>query len=122
MDVTMKTIMSDQLIKQIAQHNEMGAFLGHVCAYYQNFYRTVLKRDGIPVHDSLAVAYLLAPDLFETVSGGIRVATEGLGVGQTMLASRDYPAIDWHKVPPKEACLNVDDQRVLQLYMDTMLS
>lgn len=121
LDVTMRTIMTDQLIKQMSQHSELGAFLGQVCAYYQNFYRTVLNREGIPVHDSLAVAYLLAPDLFETKTGGLRVVTEGLAVGQTMMASRDYPSIDWHRVPPKDACIGVKDQHVLDLYMETML-
>ncbi|MEM7099708.1 MAG: nucleoside hydrolase [Pseudomonadota bacterium] len=126
LDVTMKTIMTNDLVERLAQHSQMGALLAEIGAFYQRFYREVLKREGYPVHDSLAVAYLMAPHLFETQAGPIRVATEGLSMGQTIMGdmsrAANYALDGWLDVPDKQACISVQAQAVLDLYMETLMS
>ena len=43
------------------------------CPFYQRFYRDRLGLDGICVHDSSTISYLLAPQLYTWVEYPIRV-------------------------------------------------
>ena len=65
---------------------------------------------GIYVHDSSAVAYVLAPHLYTTRSGPVRVLTEGIAVGQTIQkpSTMPVPAPDWDSRPDCKVCVGVD--------------
>ena len=79
--------------------------------------------DGIFVHDSSAVAYLIDPSLFTTRSGPIKVVTEGIAIGQTIQKSalRSFPPSAWDGLPDQKICTAVDGQRFLDLYFDTIV-
>lgn len=63
-------------------------------------------------HDVLAVMRVLRPELFSTESGRVRVATEGLAEGQTIMDRREhvlYPQAGWEEhIPRIRVCLGVD--------------
>jgi purine nucleosidase len=74
------------------------------------------------VHDSSAVAYVLAPHLYTTRSGPVRVLTEGIAVGQTILkpSTMPVPAPAWDSRPACKACVGVDAAGMLALYENTV--
>jgi purine nucleosidase len=54
---------------------------------------------------------LVNPELFTLETGRIRVATDGLAQGQTMLKRKefiDYPQNGWEGVPMTQVCMQVD--------------
>jgi inosine-uridine nucleoside N-ribohydrolase len=73
----------------------------------------------------LAFIYLVAPQLFQTQSGQIRVATDGVAQGQTILkrqAGIDYPQAGWEAaIPDSTACLGVDAEACSALFESTMM-
>ena len=77
---------------------------------------------GSYVHDSSALAYLVAPELFTTRQGGIRVVTEGIAVGQTVFAdpAAVYPPGQWDNLPLQSASVSVDAAAVRVLLLDTI--
>jgi inosine-uridine nucleoside N-ribohydrolase len=75
------------------------------------------------VHDSSAVAYLVAPELYRIRRGAVRVVVEGLAVGQTIQKpeSMGVPAPDWDNSSKQDVCVDVDVDGFLKLYFDTIV-
>ena len=80
--------------------------------------------DGFAVHDSSAIAYVVDPDLFEVVTGGLRAVTEGIAIGQTILSheGKNFTPAAWDNVPHKRVCIDVDSEKFLDLYQQTITS
>jgi inosine-uridine nucleoside N-ribohydrolase len=117
LDVTHQVVLPVSMFQKIADHHRHIATdtLLHAVRFYANFYSNlyphVAKIHGCFGHDVLAFVYLTNPELFTTESGRIRVATEGLAQGQTMLRRKDinYPQSGWGSdIPESHACMQVD--------------
>jgi inosine-uridine nucleoside N-ribohydrolase len=130
LDVTHQVILSVALFKQIAAHHKHLATdtLYHAVHFYSDFYSGlfphVAEIHGCFGHDVLAFIYLTNPELFTTQSGQIRVATEGLAQGQTMMNRKDfiaYPQAGWVDVPLTRVCMQVQAEIVVRLYEDTLM-
>lgn len=124
LDVTMKTVMTPSRIDELKRRGgETGEFLHAISRFYQAFYTNNHGLEGFAVHDSSAVAYVLAPELFTTEAGGLRVVTEGIAYGQTLLApaGKSYHLPVWQGLAEQQACVDVNADGVLDLYMSTLL-
>jgi purine nucleosidase len=118
LDVTHQVIMPVALFKRIADKQKHIATdtLLHAVDFYAGFYSRlyphVAKIHGCFGHDVLAFIYLTNPEFFKLESGRIRVATEGLAQGQTMMNRKefaDYPQKGWGKdKPATQVCMHVD--------------
>ncbi|MCF7982040.1 MAG: nucleoside hydrolase [Pseudomonadales bacterium] len=124
LDVTMKTIMQERYMQHIKMNaGETGEFIYKISRQYNDFYRNVANIEGIPTHDPSAIAYVIKPDLFKTQSGMIRVVTEGIAAGQTIMVPDDQDlslSSDSTNTPKKYACIDVDTQGLLELYSNTI--
>ena len=132
LDVTHRVVTELALFKKIAEHQRHVATdaLHHAVAFYSKFYSGLhphlALNPGCFAHDLLAFVYLVAPELFTLESGCVRVATQGIAQGQTMLNRRayiDYPQKGWpQNWPLTDVCMQVDATACLTLFEDTMLS
>jgi len=119
LDVTMHCVMQTERLDRIhAGAGDAGEFIWNITRHYEDYYRRIRGVDGFPVHDSCAVAYVLAPDLFEVRRGSMRVATTGITRGQTILspAEKKFPPGDWDGIPHQSGCVGVDAEGLLDLY------
>ncbi|MFM0642905.1 nucleoside hydrolase [Paraburkholderia bryophila] len=124
LDVTQRTIMSHDYLASLRERGgAAGQFVWDVSRHYEAFHEESAQLAGIYVHDSSAVAYVLAPHLYTTRSGPVRVLTEGIAVGQTIQkpVTMPVPAPDWDSRPPCEVCVGVDVGGMLALYEKTIL-
>jgi inosine-uridine nucleoside N-ribohydrolase len=132
LDVTHRVLTELALFKRLAEHHRHIATdtLLHAVTFYATFYsglyRHIRNTPGCFAHDLLAFIYLVKPELFTIETGCIRVATEGLAQGQTMLNRRDfidYPQLGWDQHQAQtQVCMQVDAPACLTLFEDTMLS
>ncbi len=130
LDVTHRVILPLALFKKIAEKQQHIAtdVLHHAVAFYANFYSGlyphVAKIHGSFGHDVLAFVYLVRPDLFTLESGAVRVATEGLAQGQTMMKRRDIyaPSGGWAGRPSTQVCMQVDAEACNRLVEEVMMS
>jgi inosine-uridine nucleoside N-ribohydrolase len=132
LDVTHRVVTELSLFKKIADHHRHVATdtLHHAVAFYSTFYSGLHKHlafgPGCFAHDLLAFIYLVQPDLFTLESGAIRVTTEGIAQGQTMLNRRayiDYPQEGWPRhLPATNVCMQVDAPGCLALFEETLMS
>ena len=116
LDVTHRVILPLALFERIATHHQHPATdtLLHAVAFYSDFYSAlhaqVAQVHGCFGHDVLALMALTQPELFGCESGRVRVATEGLTQGQTILKRTlsDYPHPGWgNDVPETTVCMQV---------------
>ncbi len=116
LDVTHRVIVPLAMIKAIADHHRHLAtdVLHHAVAFYANFYSGiyphVAKIHGCFGHDVLAFIYLTNPAFFTCEHGTVRVATEGIANGQTMMKRKDifHPQSGWEDRPTTQVCMHVD--------------
>jgi purine nucleosidase len=123
LDVTQRTIMSrDYLVSLRDRGGAAGRFVWDVSRHYEAFHEQSAQLTGIYVHDSSAVAYVLAPHLYTTRNGPVRVLTDGIAVGQTIQkpSTMPVPAPDWDTRPESKVCLDVDVPGMLALYERTL--
>lgn len=119
LDVTHKVLMMDSLQARIREANKTcGEFLFQAGKFYANFYSNHRGAEGCYVHDASAVAYTINPDLFDTIDGVVRVATEGVAKGQTVMnrTQYTYPEAHWEHITPTTVCMGVDGDAVIGLY------
>jgi inosine-uridine nucleoside N-ribohydrolase len=84
LDVTEKIYMSPEQLDRIGTFtNPQSQHLARILRFYRTFYRERHGDDGIHVHDSTTITYLLNPSIFKTVHYPIRVETTGIGRGKT---------------------------------------
>ena len=130
LDVTHRVILPVSLFRKIAAHHHHPATdtLLHAVDFYAGFYSGlyphVAKIHGCFGHDVLAFIYLTNPELFELERGRIRVATEGLAQGQTMMHRKtfDYPQPGWgNTVPATQVCMQVNAQACNQILEATLM-
>lgn len=125
LDVTQEAVMSTAYLEALRdQAGKAGQFIWDISRFYENFYRSSTGLEGIPVHDSSAVACLIDPTLFTMRHGPIRVVTEGIAIGQTIQEpnTRRFRENAWTGRPEHAICIEGDSERFLKLYFDTIVA
>lgn len=125
LDVTLQTVMTRQALADIrdAAGSSRARLLFDLSQFYIKFYEGRVP-DGMVVHDSCACAYVVAPELFTTRSGSIRVVCGGVADGQTIQKpdSRRFGPSPWDDLPSQRVCMGIDAPAVLKLIHDTIVS
>lgn len=123
LDVTTKVIVTPEHLNQLKENcPRFGPFIHQICQFYCQFYMSTRGTKGMCFHDPSTISYVLDPSLFETVSGPVRVVTEGVAFGQTILDHfHKYPGEHaWKDRPHAKVCMKVDAERLLKLFFDRM--
>lgn len=122
LDVTMGWFMHRNWLQDFAARTgETGQFIWEMTRFYDAFYAANERPAGFPVHDSSAVAQVIAPELFTSVQGRLRVVTAGIARGQTILVPVDahFPPSAWDDQPIQQACIASQSQALLDLFAST---
>ena len=130
LDVTHRIVLPASFFDALAEtHPHLATTtLQHAVQFYCNFYSAIRPELGNACfgHDVLAFVYLVAPELFQTQEGRIRVATQGIANGMTMMDRHGklfYPQPGWEAdKPTTRACLHVDVPACTRLIETTLNS
>lgn len=124
LDVTHKVLMSSHQLSEIAKRSsELNKFVAEATVFYLEFYRKHNKIDGIFVHDSSAVAFLLNRSLFTVKRYPVRVeTTTSISLGKTWPLVEDGDTIpdSWKDRPEVNICVDVASKEVLELIMSRL--
>lgn len=80
LDVTMRALIRGKEIEEIRQRGELGEMFYSLFSHYQSG----TMEEGLVMHDSSTLAYLLKPDLFETKDLAVEMILDGPGKGATV--------------------------------------
>lgn len=124
LDVTEKTVMTSAMLDSIGTfNNPMAQHLARILPHYRHFYHWLLGLEGVFVHDSSTISYLIAPQHYGTVQQAICVdTTEGISRGKTWPGrgrqrDRNLP---WATRRPVNILVEVDAPAVLQLELERL--
>ncbi len=129
LDVTHRVVLPSSFFVELAKkHNHLAmTTLSHAANFYCDFYKSIRPELGHACygHDVLAFVCLVAPELFKTQEGRIRVVTDGIANGQTMMDKLNgkifYPQPGWEPDKPvTHACMQVDVNACIQLIETTL--
>ena len=116
LDVTLRVHMRPDDIAEYAAHgNPMSEHISRILPHYRNYFEANYDAEGIFVHDSSAIAYLIDPTLFQVRRWAMRVGTQGLGRGKTWPATGGHTLPAWQGRPLVNVCVGVDGERVVAL-------
>jgi inosine-uridine nucleoside N-ribohydrolase len=117
LDVTEKTVMTPEYLDDLGRaNNPWTDFIARIIPHYLAFSQR-WGDNGIPVHDSSAIAYVIDPTLFET-----RQAYVDVDYHSPYHAGNTVP--DWRgqreMEPNVNVCVDVDSERFLELYQQRL--
>tara|TARA_Y200000002_G_scaffold282406_1_gene236422 strand:+ start:225 stop:1190 length:966 start_codon:yes stop_codon:yes gene_type:complete len=131
LDVTNDVFMSEEQVNKIGSfENEKSKHIKKINPFYFNFLKEFFQDNGMPIHDSSAVTYLVHPEYFETQCYPIKVETEGISRGKTWmgigisdneggLGERLKP---WENRRKVNICVKVESQKVISFITERMSS
>jgi len=124
LNVTQKVKLNDDILLRVKNKNkQFGSFIFSITRFYLDFYKNENHlMGGFYVHDPSAVMYLVDSSLFKIKKGPIRVVTDGIAIGQTIMPALDFQfALDpWRGKPFVNAAIDVDTKRFLKIYESVM--
>ena len=131
LDVTNNVFMNEEQVVTLGSFdNDKSKHIGKINPFYFDFLKDFFQDNGMPVHDSSAITYLVHPEYFETLSYPIKVETKGISRGKTWmgmgisdneegLGERLKP---WENRRKVNICIDVDSQKVISFITDRMSS
>jgi purine nucleosidase len=119
LDVTMKTVMREDYIQNLAgKCGDAGVLLSQITPYYLNFYRSRTGENGFACHDSSAVAHAEDPDIHKSISGTLSVVLDGEERGRTLFTQDELiqNPLSQEKPGIHSLCSEVDAPGLLKMY------
>jgi inosine-uridine nucleoside N-ribohydrolase len=123
LDVTLKVTLNDALLLRIKNENlKYGPFIYAITRVYREFYKNVLHSEGIVDIGAAAILYMIDPTIFKFRKGPVRVVTEGIAIGQTIMPALEFQSQlePWRGKPLVSAAFEVDTERYLKHYTEVM--
>jgi inosine-uridine nucleoside N-ribohydrolase len=123
LDVTEQTVMTAADVAQISSFgNPRAQHLAAIVPFYANFYRLRLGFEGIFVHDSTTISYLLAPQFYTWVEYPVRV-----DCGNSFCRGKTQPAVHvsdhesaWSSRRSVRILTGVDSRSVVELELERL--
>ena len=122
LDVTLKTVMTRTTLAELTERGGPELpLLNRLSQFYIDFYDGQFK-DSMVVHDTCACVYVVAPEIFKTRPGVIRVLTEGIGEGKTLQKpdGMRFAPNAWDGLPSQLGCIDIDGDKALQIVLETL--
>lgn len=117
LDVTMRTLLTEE---ETGKWRDYGTQRGQIVAkmtdYYFQSYQRRLGMLGSALHDPLAVGIALHSELAETLALDLTVELDDPSRGRTIGDSEKLN----NKNPTTEVCIQVDNEKFLSFFMDSM--
>jgi inosine-uridine nucleoside N-ribohydrolase len=94
LDVTNRAVLTPEHANCLRGHGRVGAAVAAMLDFYGRYYGEAYAHGGCPVHDALAVAYVIRPDLLRVLDRHVEVDTaHGICRGRTVVDMRRRTAL-----------------------------
>jgi inosine-uridine nucleoside N-ribohydrolase len=109
LDVTHKALVNPD---QLRGSGRIGEVVAELLEFYGGFHRSVYGWDGSPIHDAVAVAHVIDPDLLEVERLNVRIDTESeLCRGRTVVDVWRRTGLE----PTANVAVGIDPERFVDL-------
>jgi inosine-uridine nucleoside N-ribohydrolase len=95
-----------------------GPFIYSITRFLRDFQMKALHSDGIVEPRASAILYMVDSSMLKFVKGTVRVVTEGIAIGQTIMPAYEFQSQlpPWKGKPFVSAAFDVDTKRFFKLY------
>jgi inosine-uridine nucleoside N-ribohydrolase len=76
LDVTHQALLTPAIAERLRGTGPIGVFVAELVEFFSVYHRETYGWDGAPIHDAVAVAHLLLPDLVETRHRNVEIEVE----------------------------------------------
>ncbi len=76
LDVTHRAILGPGIEERLRAVGRIGTFVAELNAFFSQYHRATYGWDGAPIHDAVAVAHVVKPDLLETRHCNVEIELE----------------------------------------------
>jgi inosine-uridine nucleoside N-ribohydrolase len=76
LDVTHRALVTPAHAGQLREAGRIGTVVAELLEFYGGFHRAVYGWDGSPIHDAVAVAHVIDPELLDVERLNVRIDTE----------------------------------------------
>jgi pyrimidine-specific ribonucleoside hydrolase len=66
LDVTHRALLTSAMADELRGRGRVGAFVADLVEFFKRYHQETYGWDGAPIHDAVAVAYAIRPELVET--------------------------------------------------------
>lgn len=121
LDVTYDLPFAPNFVDILEEKNtKLGGFVKQAAQFYMDFYSQGKPERVCYFHDAFPLAHLIEPALFEFTEGHIRVSTDPLNQGQTIIAPEGTTASpDWLNARKVKVATKVDHPKLTELFIQT---
>jgi purine nucleosidase/pyrimidine-specific ribonucleoside hydrolase len=114
LDVTHRALVKPA---QLRQAGRIGEVVAELLEFYGGFHRSVYGWDGSPIHDAVAVAHVIDPDLLEVERLNVRIDTESeLCRGRTVVDLWRRTGLE----PTASVAVGIDSERFVDLLQERL--
>ena len=124
LDITHRAVLQRSMVNDLCRSgNHYAKFIQALTAHYMEFYNRNQAMDGCPLHDPMAVGYVLWPEFFTSDTYYVEIAPSGLGAfsGATSADFRPTRLFRDRGNEVTGVVLRVDRDRFLQVVKDKLL-
>ena len=119
LDVTHKALMTPEHADRLRTSSRAGKLVAELFDFYHRFHKQTYDLPGSPIHDAVALAHVLRPDLLETVERHVAIDCESeLCRGRTVVDV-------WRRTgqePNAHVAVGVDGEAFLELLLERVAS
>jgi inosine-uridine nucleoside N-ribohydrolase len=76
LDVTHQALLGPSIEARLRAAGRVGSFVADLNVYFSRYHRATYGWDGAPIHDAVALAHTIRPDLVETRHRNVRIELE----------------------------------------------
>jgi len=73
LDVTHKALLTSAMAADLRRSGRIGAFVADLVEFFKRYHEQTYGWDGAPIHDAVAVAHVIRPDLVQTQFRNVEV-------------------------------------------------
>ena len=125
LDVTQQALVTGVMLEKIiSDGGAVGSFIGQISHVYRRFYCEIVGLEGFAAHDPLAFTYVTNPELFSCIQGPVRVVTDGIARGATIMAQpRHLTEINpWWNCPFINVATKIDVVKFQELLVKSFVN
>jgi purine nucleosidase/pyrimidine-specific ribonucleoside hydrolase len=117
LDVTHRALVTSAHAGQLREAGRIGTVAAELLEFYGGFHRAVYGWDGSPIHDAVAVAHVIDPELLEVERLNVRIDTESeLCRGRTVVDLWRRTGLE----PTASVAVGIDSERFVDLLQERL--
>ncbi|CAH8354397.1 unnamed protein product [Eruca vesicaria subsp. sativa] len=124
-NVTHQVVMTaDDRDKLASSNGKLAQYLCKILGLYYSYHLDTYEIKGVYLHDPTTIIAAFLPSLFTYTEGVVRVQTNGITRGLTLLYNnqkRFEEETEWSEKPSVKVAVTVDAPAVLKLIMDRLM-